>query len=40
MPLSTIKHGDADDMEFEDATEEQVEEELGDDTEAIEAPRD
>ena len=40
MPLSKIKHRDADDMEAEDVVEEQAEEELGDDTKGDEAPRD
>ena len=39
MPLPEIKHGDADDMETEDASEEKVEEELREDTEADKAPR-
>ena len=38
MPLSKTKQGDARDMEDSDVAEEQVEEELGDATEADEAP--
>ena len=38
MPLSKIKHGDVEDMEAKDAVEEQAKEELGDGTEADEAP--
>ena len=40
MPLPKTKHGDADDMEDKDAVEEQAKEDLGDNTESDEAPRD
>ena len=38
MPLPKTKHGDAYDIEDGDEIKEQVEEELGDDSEAKEAP--
>ena len=38
MPLSKIKHGDADDMEAKDVEEEQEKEDLEDDIKADEAP--
>ena len=39
MPLPKTKHGVIDDMEDDEAAEEQVEEESGDDTGVNEAPR-